>query len=605
MKANISTLLALSGLACMHLASGAGTAAAAGSGKGLPEDVRIFRDGAEEYLDLSGHAGFLQPLAGALVTVSSQGGRTVQGLADGDGAFQLRYELVGPGAPVEVRVRGAEAQSEQEYAAWLGDPPFLLARAGADRVLDQAELPALKVNAFQTGRYLAINAVPPSELTPAGHEAERRAASYHWGDAADRSSIIALLMAGTLEFPVGAATTLEAVSILSVAQPLHDDYSWGTYDPALLYPIGSDPQHVPLLVEPPFGRTLQSYATFYPEGSTYISTRVRLEADGSGSLAETFAAEQAIVWTVSPDGYFRLTAADGGSLAIRSAYYYYADCNCQRLEEWHDVAARVGFAEGPRGTLLLAATWETERRFPEEPTRPPEPQPAYQPNGLSTALVDDIGLDAFEDPSGEVLWLQVDNNGDSRAEPHRFEPDGSGTALHRSLAFTWELLANGSLHIAYADGAESTTVLASADRAYGTTTVLYRSSLGDVLPGAGVFVPQQDVDFTQYGPAGRTFLTRINCDRPFAALEESCRSDFGFTFAADNTGSMVGSSSNFDWELGSAGELLIRRYNPDGSLSQLRQWTLVHAGPSSVLLFERITLPDGFELAARLVRYTF
>lgn len=145
MSGNSTGLLILA--AALAAATPVGSSAAsAGSrpAKGLAQPDLIFRDGVEEYVDLSGHAGFLEPLAGALVTLSSQGGRTVQGLSDGTGAFHLRYEMVGPGAPLQVRVQGVDAQSEQEYAAWLGDPAFLLARAGSDRILDQADLPALR-----------------------------------------------------------------------------------------------------------------------------------------------------------------------------------------------------------------------------------------------------------------------------------------------------------------------------------------------------------------------------------------------------------------------------------------------------------------------------
>ena len=585
-------------------------AIAADSSKGLPADARIFRDGAEEYLDLSGHAGFLEPLAGAVVTVSSPGGRTVQELSDASGNFQLRYELVGPGAPLEVRVLGVDGQSGQEYAAWLGDPPFLLARAGADRVLDQAELPALKVNAFQTGRYVAITALPPSDLTPTNAGPERLAASYNWFDAHYRSSMIALVAAGEVPLPVGAATTLEAVTNLAVAQPLYDEYNAFNYDLAQLYPIGSDPQHVPLLSEPPFGHTLQTYSTFSTYGSRNPSTRVRFEADGTGTLASGSFAEQDILWTDSPEGYFRLTAADGGSLAIVGAYYYYEDCGCQRLEEDHYVAARVGLAEGPRGKLLLAITWEQEKRFPEEPGRPAEPRPAYQPYALETALMDDAGLAAFDDPSGDVLWLQVavEESGYyfTQGEPHSFAANGTGMALHRNLAFSWTLDGEGRLHITYANGAEATTTRASADREYGSTTIVLKTSWGAVHPEGGVHLRQEpDLDFSDFDPAGRTLLSQVNCDAPFAALEEVCRDDFGFAFAADHSGTMVGSSSTLEWEIGTEGELLIERYNPDGSLSQRREWTLVQVGPSSVLLFERIALPDGFELAARLVRYSF
>ena len=143
--------------------------------QGTPESPELFRDSMEEFVILHGQARFLAPLANAQITVSGSDGRQISTEADNDGRFTLRLELLSSQTVYEARARGIDDQAHEEYASWLGQRDFLLERAGVDREVSETSLPALRLNPFQTGLYVAMRDLPVSPLTPPNRDFERRA----------------------------------------------------------------------------------------------------------------------------------------------------------------------------------------------------------------------------------------------------------------------------------------------------------------------------------------------------------------------------------------------------------------------------------------------
>lgn len=586
-------------------------------------DPLIFRDSMEEFVFIEGEARFLSPLANAEISI---GGaiRRQQTTADAQGRFSVKVELGPNDRPVEVRARGVGEQAHEEYASWLGTRDFLLARAGTDRVVGVQELPALRLNPFQTGLYVAMRDLPTSPLSPSGREFERRARSFSSSDFYNRAILLAMLGAKDLSLPQGASTGLQAVSdptlALAAQLELEQDTRGCPDNPACTASqrVGSDADQLPL-IDPPLGTSIQPYLS-YAIGMSASGARLRLEADGSGSFSDGFNFASVPIQWQKRDGVVDLRRLDDTPFFQMETFPFHPSCGCQVREQRVYLAYRLRFAEGPAGTLLSGEGWEYERRYPDNPEITTV-QVSGDPSVRLSAVVGDIGLQGYTDPSGTTLVLPtcqtaacdevgIEGNGfhpPSRFTnaPHRFDAAGTGTTTRINRAFTWSLDAEGRLRVIYGDGGQAFWVAASADRQYGAVTGVYTTPQGAEFPLTDIYAPVLLPTGASTGlVAGRTFQGRIGEDYPFSILDAYSgdrpgASPFQFTFNPDGTGiDPNGSSFILSWTLSDEGLFSFTRSRSvprtnDTFYPQRRTWEVIAEDGASILALESVELPPN------------
>lgn len=611
----------------LHLAIFGLSAAAMASPQpqGVSEPPEIFRDSMEEFVVLHGQARFLAPLAGAQITVSGSDGRQTSTEADGDGRFTIRLELLSSQTVYEARARGIGGQAHEEYASWLGQRDFLLERAGVDREVSEADLPALRLNPFQTGLYVAMRDLPVSPLTPANRDFERRARSFSAMDFYYRAPLIAMLGAGDLALPEGAQTTLQAVSSQALALQaqlvVEQDTSSCPDNPLCTATdrVRRDPDQLPL-IPPPMGITIQPYIT-YAVGSTIDSPRFQLEPGGSGTLGTSsgFGAPTGVAdvnWIDTGD-YTRITRTDDSPFSESISYPFHPSCSCQVKAVYSTVAYRMIFADGPAGTLLLGHNAETEITYPENPEIPTVVTTSAPAITFGTVL-DDVGLSGFSNPGGSPLVLPTcllpdcslppstnifHSNQPVITEPHHFNPDGTGNTTRLDQTFTWNL-AGGVLQVEYASGTSASWAMASADRQYGTTTGVFTTADGIEMPVSRMFAPAQPgAQFHAGNVAGISYQSRIGDDYPYSILSPGSSDRPGtppsarLKFNADGTGEDPnGANYALTWSIDDAGRLTFVRerigFPPNSIYPHRRTWELIAEDAQSILVLESIEVPE-------------
>lgn len=587
------------------------------SEKPIQESFEIFSDSMEEFVLLQGEARFIQPLAFAVVTVSDGTGATITTTANEHGLFEAKFFFNNPRAILEVRARGVDGQGHEEYASYLGDMGFLIERAGEDRTLGVADLPALRLNPFQTGLYVAMRDIPT--LPPAAGEdsIQRRARSFSTIDFSSRAPMIAALAAGDLTLPAGAATTLEAMSDEALAYEVKLEEQQDTRscpdNPICKNNelVSNDADQLPL-TPPLLGQTLQQYLA--PGlGFGGYSLRIQLETDGTGELVmsdQETTPERAVLWTIEVDDVVRVTAADGEPLSEFVSYTWHDDCNCQIRTIYATVAIRLLFAEGPAGTVLMGNTGEMEERFPDNPEMPTVPATIYRPWAINPTVVDDHGFaGGFHDPAGTTMVLPRCGNSDCGpappsyystapvvAEPHRFDADGSGMTLRLEDTFNWTRDAEGRLSISYASGAQGFFVAAALPTAVtGVTTGVFTASTGiPVLIADDYVAILNGTAFSEEAVPG-TYLSRINSAYPYSFYQYDMQ-PFGYVFNPDGSGNQLGGTRPLSWAVDTQGRLSFvlenTSPNPSSSYPQRRNWELLGQDADSIYVLEFIQTPD-------------
>ncbi len=604
----------------------------------LPEDLEIFVDGMEEFVWLHGQARFLEPLAEAQVVVSGDAGNTVTTTTDENGFFSAKFVFGNPRAIVQVRARGTGAQAHEEYASYLGDMDFLLERAGEGRSLSIADVPALRLNPFHTGLYVAMRDIPALPAGSTVPDFARRARSFSSVDLTNRAPLIALLAAGDLDLPAGAATTLEAMSneawaaeVMAASQQL--PWECPSSPLCLAYKrTGSDPDQLPLL-PPQTGRTLQGYIA--PGlGQSVSQGRIRLEEGGLGELTlEAFfpAAQRAIEWEIV-DGAVRVTALDGNPLRSLISYDYFPSCGCQIYTVYATVAMRLLFAEGPGGVVLMGKTDETERRYPDNPEIPTVPATASHPRAISPTVADDIGLaGGFANPAGTTIVLPRCLNPDCSYpppitfgpnavvnEPHRFDAGGNGAALRLGETFTWTRNPQGRLHVAYSSGTEAIFVSAALPTAVtGIATSVFTTSDNYQISIADDYAIIQDTALFSEANAPGSYLSKINFSYPYGSLGNIGSPNSGFDLFPGGGGHDLGGTRPLTWSVDGHGRLSFVRANTSPSANPLypqrRNWELLGRHGNSIYVLESVQIPDPdtgefpaapeFPPTGRLLRY--
>jgi hypothetical protein len=569
---------------------------------------RVFSDGMETSVRFHGEAGFLEPLAGAAIRVEGSDGSRGSGVADVEGRFAFKVEAVNPQAVITVSARGSGAQSMLEFASTLGDFGFLAETAGQAGFLTSAELPALKVNPHQTALHVGMRDLPPSVLSPPqGRAFSLQAGSWNAIDVfSNRGPLIALLAAGDLPLPDGAATTLEAISDLELAMVSYAEMKALPYEAVPGNPrfdaetrIGSDPSQVALLENPPLGVALHSYLP----GSliTYMAgPRLELAADGSGLFGWSYDVSVAVDWSATESStVFRLVRADGEPLSVQESFRFMDPCPiegrpspCQVRTLYTTTTAHVSFVTGPRNEIIFGVTGDLELRYPDNPDIPTQmvrsamapvtyhpalrnglPRAAFEPGGKDLVLPRCVTVDCSPvEVSGTPLW----RDGNTAAqEPHRFDPDGSGRTLRLDESFTWVVGVDGALTIDYSDGTAARFEIASHDRAYGTTTVAHILPTAEEFGFAAAFVPiQGSRAFSETDLVGHTF-EQEGCDYPFGGIEGDSACDFNLIYAFESGGVGTALGGPMQWSIDTQGRVVIRRLASDGSLRQIRAWEMI------------------------------
>lgn len=591
--------------------------------QGIPESPELFRDSMEEFVILHGQARFLAPLASAQITVSGSDGRQISTEADNDGRFTLRLELLSSQTVYEARARGIDDQAHEEYASWLGQRDFLLERAGVDREVSETSLPALRLNPFQTGLYVAMRDLPVSPLTPPNRDFERRARSFSAQDFIYRAPLIAMLGTGDIALPAGAQTTLQAVSnetLALQAQLAVESNTSSCPDNPLCTAadrVRRDPDQLPL-IPPPMGVTIQHYLT-YGVGSAGGGPRFQLEPGGTGMFSVSASPPVGMVpvsWSDSGD-YIRIIRTDGSPFSESVSYMFHPSCSCQVKTVYSTVAYRMIFADGPAGTLLLGQSTEMETSYPDNPEIPTVVT-ASAPNITFGAVIDDAGLAGFSSPGGSTLVLPTCHLPDCSipvpvsafglnqpilSEPHHFNQNGTGTTSRLEQAFTWSL-ASGVLQVEYASGASASWVMTSADRQYGAVTGVFTTADSIEAPlYRNMFAPAQSgAQFHAGNVAGLSYQSQLGDDFPYSILSPSSSDRPGatplrFKFNADGAGEDPnGASYTLTWDIDGAGRLTFVRdrigFPPNNIYPQRRTWELIAEDAQSILVLESIETPE-------------
>ncbi len=553
----------------------------------------VFSDGLELFVRLHGEAGFIEPLANAEVSVETSRGRLVEGLADADGRFVLRLSGLEADEMIWATARGVESQTSLEFASTFGDFEFLLQTAGSAHELGIAELPALRINPHQTALHIGMRDLPVSALSPQGRSFALLAGGFNSVDVfRNRGPLLALMAAGDLPLPTGATTTLEAVSDLTKAT---EAFAAANALPYEAVPGNArfdaedrmvrDPGQVAVLDQPPLGATLHAY---FPIARGYGSGdyRVALAADGTGVFGDSDTVMVPVEWTAGPfQKSTRVVRQDGQPFRVTENYPFHPSCNCQVRELIQRIAYNFIFATGPGNGVMLGASVEIRRLYPDNPEIPTVLDPVKAPIEYFPTLVDDTPRAAFPDPAGQTLLLPRCGAPDCSPfplvgtfsffglvnEPHRFDPGGQGVSLRVGEGFTWALEPDGSLTVDYAGGGSSRFLLASHDRGYGTTVAVHTMQGGQVLPFHSQYLRlSEDSTFDESSIVGRTYRMSPFCDHPFASVDASCVSSLQITGQSGGTGTFLG--GNATWEIDSEGRVIWRRYYSNPSYIQLRTW---------------------------------
>ncbi|MCX7555910.1 hypothetical protein OS187_03595 [Xanthomonadaceae bacterium JHOS43] len=610
-------------LLCLAIAGLCGLAVASPRPQGDPLPDEIFRDNMEEYVVLSGQARFLDPMAGAQVTLSGSDGRQIVVEADEDGRFDLSLELLSAQTVYQLRARGTGAQAHEEYASWLGQRDFLLERAGADRTATEADLPALRLNPYQTGLYVAMRDLATSPLSPTEREFERRARSFSAVDFQTRAILIAMLASGDLALPEGAATTLAAMSNESLALQaqlaLEADTRPCPENPycVAIDRVMRDPDQLPLMPAP-HGVTVHPYLT-HSVGLAITQPRFRLEAGGTGTFGASNSASNdglvPAIWTDEGE-YVRVTPADGSAFDEWNFFANIPSCGCQVPAIQRTVAYRLMFADGPAGTLLVGSSSEVVTHYPENPELPDQVLTATPGIGYAS-VVDDVGLTSLPAPAGKTFILPTCQLPDCSAwvtsnlfhsnqsvvnEPHQFAANGTGTATRLGLSFTWEL--DGDiLTLDYSNGTHSALTIASADRLYGTTTGIFTDTDGREIPFSRMYAPRQaGAQFHSGNVVGASFQSQIAIDHPYSILSSTSPDRPGmiptrFKFNPAGSGEYPSNPAiTLTWSIDEVGRLrfLLDRsgFPPNSLYPQRRTWELVAEDAGSILVLETVEVPE-------------
>lgn len=553
---------------------------------------------------LRGVVSFTAPLAFAKVILTSSNGQTHTSTADAEGKFELALEAYGENEVFDVRARGIGNQSWLEFAAWLGDGAFLRSVAGPEGIIDRTALPALHVNPYQTGIYLAIRDLPPSS-SHVDRPAQRAAASYSSNDATKRGALVALLAEGGAGLPAGAATTLQAVGELPFAIQLVEGlggefYCYGNQPESpeciALARVVSDPAQVPI-TSPPTDLALHPYTSFELGFTQLYTPRILLSATGNGEAQWTepvYSPSKPIIWTTLPSGLVRAVHRDGLPLHSTWSATSHPSCNCPVLRETAEMALRAQYVRGPLGTLNVTFSYEREYRYPDNPEIPtefPEPSPFIR---LTQVLVGDRPLHASPVVQ-EDAWILphcgtpncLGTGSPETSEAHLFNADGTGITRRSQLNFQWSINPLGNLLIAYADGTRARHMIASADRDTATLASVMSEPNGDVMAISQPFMRTESRGFEPADVIGFQLRPLRGCQRPFAQIEIACRSTDGFSFAEGGTGTGGSNASPLTWSIDAQGRLFLTRYASNGLMIQRRLWERVAEIGDTLYLLEQ------------------
>lgn len=556
-------------------------------------------------LHLRGVVSFTEPLPFANVILTSSNGPVHTTTADAEGKFELTLEVYGEDEAFDIRAHGNGNQSWLEFASWLGDGAFLSENAGPEGIIDTTALPALHVNPFQTGIYLAIRDLPPSPGN-VGRPAQRAAASFSSDDATKRGALVALLADGGAPLPAGAATTLQAVGELPLAiqlvESLGGEFICYLNEPEsreciALARVVSDPTQVPM-ASPPTDVALHPYTSF-ELGVTNNYPRLFLGASGNGELLwneAIYAPSKPITWTTLASGLVRGVHRDGLPLHSYLISAVHPSCNCLVIREVVATAVRAQYVRGPLGSLSVGVNYEGEYRYPNNPEIPPEFVAPFPLSRLTQVQVGDRPLHAIPVVPGDswvlphcmTAYCIVSGTVES-AEAHLFRADGTGIARRSQLEFQWSTSPLGNLQITYADGAQARHVLASANRQTATSTSVQVGASGDIMVLSQPIMRTEGRGFDAADLIGFQLRSLRGCERPFAEIEPACRSTNGYSFANGGTGS--GYNAPLTWSIDAQGRLIFIRYRTNGAISTRRVWERIAEVGGILYVLEQVEYP--------------
>ena len=592
----------------------------------------LFAGGFERVLRLQGQAAFLSPLAFADIELSTSDGRRLRTQADALGNFSLVFEYGWPSEViVELRARGVDAQSHEDYASYLGTEASLDALAADSSLLGTGQLPSLHLNPYQTALYLAMRDVSVLPQVAGVSDFRRMRSSFRLDDYADRGQLLALLGAGELELPAGASTFMEALgdaSHYAVLRAQADSVDCTGCDEALAR-VMSDPAHVPLLGEPPIDLPIHLYAPFALEHAAWsLKARVSFADDGSGRFltrtpyGDPLGAE--IAWTAD-QSTTRFERSDG--LPISSWLSSSApppECPLTSIDlQFETVAYRMSFAIAADGALLASLLPELRLSRPDCPAFTPYTLLPDAPRERYATVLGDVGSKAFPDPAGSSWVLprcaspehcpqhtdSLHNTG--VAELHAFEAGGTGSTARSGEQFAWAVDGDGAMQIEYAGGDRARVVLAGAEGPLASVVATFSDAEGATAASSHAMRADPQA-ITVALLTAHAFFKRADCELPFTQMTDPCGvSGQGLVFNADGTGTVAnaGTVYRLEWQLDADGRVVIDRIRTSTDQLQSRTyWELVGEDAQHVYLIEQVhvlvgTYPTSFEQFGSLVAY--
>ncbi|HVF36058.1 MAG TPA: hypothetical protein VND91_12115 [Candidatus Saccharimonadia bacterium] len=512
---------------------------------------------------LQGRAFFTAPLANASLSVS--GAPIVSGspTTDAAGNYDITISSVTATQVVTLTARGVGGDAAIVYRTTPGTLQSLITAAAGDGIVTSAEEPYIDLTPFTTGVHLALTAaVAPTPL--AGQpEFDRAKLAFSPSDAFRRTFIIAALSSGAVTRPIGYTSTLDTASTISAAGDTFDRM-FGPTDCLPAACAARDavfaPPVVPVapLIENVEYRT---YIPFAPESLGSLYEGLRFDTGSTGQV-RGLKAPQAFTWSATSGSTFRLVPNSGSFGTFIN--FPFLNCGAGLAQVQSQVttnALNVRILRGPGGTTLLQLGDESTTTFPFNPECAAQGGTKINAPRSFVNVVPGTTPLQFDDPAGTTMALPscstrcagspvIEFSSDNFVnEFHTFVGGGTGTTQRLGLTFTWVRNPDGTLQLAYSNGASAKfTRLADESPAYGSVMLEFNDTDGTAHVAHGTYMLRDPVG--DFGTATGDFYSKNNKGSPFATVDTSLRLPFGFRFQPDGTGSRLdGLSRVVRWSL--------------------------------------------------------
>lgn len=566
-------------------------------------------------LKIEGCAGTPQPFYPADIFLIDSVGRKLKTEANEAGCFEFTYQIQDLDAVVEVRAEGKGAKGGFDLASYLGDVSLMLEMSGGDGVLSVKDSSGLRVNPHNSGIYVAMKGMSDYDYQGRKLSFKEKAASLRMDYALD-------VIAPFIQRLINIEYTLPDNSLIEMAmngdniKSFYRNYMESGYCSnldfeklsfycKLRYQTGVDHNQVRYF---DIGSGVGFYR-YYPDNFGRY-TRVYSEKFDEGSRS-SFLGKDVSYEKITEGGVikYRVKKVDGSEFDSWEASSYNSDCNCWKpvvvYTDYYDVKfilwldkLYLSSAGNYRSVDKESGSVVKSREPYEIVSFSPVIESKSRYLNFEDSLVGDYLLAMCENQSceysGNVIDPDLYVNYDIPSiyyEWHQFKSNGTGYYGVERKNFSWLIDGDGFLSLVYEDGFKSTHALVVKGEREANTLMFYDGAENQAVPS--VFVERNRF----YGFSGKEvykigrFYQSWSCPSTFSFNYGQCLDQpFGFFFLSEDKGSMLNPrSGEFEWKLHDDGHLSIIRRSSDGSVRQVRNWTIVSETPSGIHVLENIS----------------